>query len=487
MQDFDKAKQLFFAGLRELEQGRAGEAEHCFRGSLALVPNRVSTLVNLSSSLLRQRRCAEAGEVAQQVLAIDREAMDGWLNLGLACQGMGDLKQALECLDRALQIKPDYAEALSDKGVILTEMQRIDEALECHARGLQFNPGNPQALTNMGVTLTAMGRFDEAMHCYDQALAVSPGLPDANWNQALIRLARGDFTDGWRQYEYRWTRSDADPYLHPEIPPLQNLALANGKRVLVWAEQGLGDTLQFSRYLAPLTARGALVTFEVPESLRGLLGRMPHGAQVVARDRAAGRFDWQLPLLSLPRLFATQPTTIPPITPGLSAPADRVAFWGAWFGSTTAKPRIGVAVRGNPRHRNDLARSMPLAKLQALAEIGEVYLIQTELSDADRKFLALHSGIRFLGDRLDDFDETAAILHHMDVVVSVDTSLAHLAGAMGKKLFVLLPWIAEWRWRHAGDTTPWYDSARLLRQPAAGDWDSVMSDLVARLKAPTNC
>ena len=335
----------------------------------------------------------------------------------------------------------------------------------------------------MGVTLTALGRFDDAMHCYDQALAVSPGLPDANWNQALIRLARGDFTDGWRQYEYRWTRSDADPYLHPELPPLQDLALANGQRVLVWAEQGLGDTLQFSRYVPLLTARGASVTFEVPEALRGLLGRADHGAQVVARDRAAGPFDWQLPLLSLARLFGTQPDTIPPVTPGLSAPADRVAYWGTWFGPTTGRPRVGVAVRGNPRHRNDLARSMPLAKLQALAEIAEVYLIQTELSDADRKFLALNAQIRFLGDRLDSFDETAAILHHMDVVVSVDTSLAHLAGAMGKKLFVLLPWIAEWRWRHSGDTTPWYGCARLLRQSAEGDWDSVMSALVTQLKA----
>ena len=483
MQDFEKAKQLFFDGLRHLEQGRAPEAELCFRGSLALVPNRVSTLVNLSSSLLRQRRAAEAGEVAQQVLAIDRQAMDGWLNLGLASQGLGDLKQALECLDRALQIKPDYAEALSDKGVILTEMQRLDEALACHALGLKCNPGNPQALTNMGVTLTALGRLDEAMQCYDQALATSPGLPDANWNQALIRLAREDFTDGWRQYEYRWTRSDADPYLHPEIPPLQDLADARGMRVLVWAEQGLGDTLQFSRYVPMLTARGASVTFEVPESLRGLLGRMEQGAQVVARDRAPGTFDWQLPLLSLVRLFGTQPTTIPPVTPGLSAPADRVAYWGTWFGQATARPRIGVAVRGNPRHRNDLARSMPLAKLRALAEIGEVFLIQKDVSEDDRKFLALNPSIQFLGDRLDDFDETAAIVHHMDVVVSVDTSLAHLAGSMGKNLFVLLPWIAEWRWRLSGDTTPWYPGARLLRQPAAGDWDSVILALVSRLKA----
>ena len=483
MQEFEKAKALFFDGLRELEQGRPLEAERCFRGSLALVPNRVSTLVNLSSSLIRQRRAAEAGEVAQQVLAIDKQAADGWLNLGLASQGLGDLKQALDCMDRALQINPAYAEAFSDKGVILTEMQRLDEALACHAQGLKLNPGNPQALTNMGVTLTALGRHDEAMRCYDEALQVSPGLPDANWNQALIRLAREDFTDGWRQYEYRWTRSDADPYLHPEILPLQDLADARGKRVLVWAEQGLGDTLQFSRYVALLTACGASVTFEVPEALRGLLGRRGHGATVVARDRAPGPFDWQVPLMSLPRLLRTQPTDIPAVTPGLSAPADRVAYWGTWLGQDKSRPRIGIAVQGNPRHRNDLSRSMPLAKVRALAEIGDVFLIQKDVSEGDRKFLALNPGIQFLGDRLDDFDETAAIVHHMDVVVSVDTSLAHLAGTMGKRLYVLLPWIAEWRWRLQGETTPWYPSATLLRQPVESDWDSVVGDLVSRLQA----
>lgn len=482
MQDFEKAKALFFDGLRELEHGRPHEAERCFRGSLALVPDRVSTLVNLSSSLIRQRRAAEAGEVAQRVLAIDKQAADGWLNLGLASQGLGDLKQALECMDRALQINPAYAEALSDKGVILSEMHRLDDALACHAQGIKLNPGNPQALTNMGVTLAAMGRLDDAMRCYDEALQVSPGLPDANWNQALIRLAREDFTDGWRQYEYRWTRSDADPYLHPEIQPLQDLADARGKRVLVWAEQGLGDTLQFSRYVAMLTALGASVTFEVPESLRGLLGRMGHGAAVVARDRAPGPFDWQLPLMSLPRLFGTQPTDVPAATLSLSAPADRIAYWGTWLGQDKPRPRIGIAVQGNPRHRNDLSRSMPLAKMRALAEIGDVFLIQKDVSEGDRKFLALNPGIQFLGDRLDDFDETAAIVHHMDVVVSVDTSLAHLAGTMGKPLFVLLPWIAEWRWRLQGATTPWYPSATLLRQPVASDWDSVVGDLVSRLR-----
>ena len=483
MQDFEKAKALFFDGLRELERGRAREAELCFRGSLALVPDRVSTLVNLSSSLIRQRRAIEAGEVAQRVLSIDPQAADGWLNLGLASQGLGDLKQALDCMARALQINPAYAEALSDKGVILTELQRFDEALACHAQGLELNPGSPQALTNMGVTLTALGRLDEAMRCYDQALLANPGLPDANWNQALIRLAREDFQDGWRQYEYRWSRSDADPYLHPEVPPLQDLADAHGKRVLLWAEQGLGDTLQFSRYVALLTARGASVTFEVPEALRGLLGRMGHGAAVVARDRAPGSFDWQIPLMSLPRLFGTQPTDIPPATPRLAAPAERVAYWGTWFGQDKPRPRIGIAVQGNPRHRNDLSRSMPLAKVSALAEFGDVFLIQKDVSEGDRKFLALNPGIQFLGDRLDDFDETAAIVHHMDVVVSVDTSLAHLAGAMGKRLYVLLPWMAEWRWRLQGDTTPWYPSATLLRQPVASDWDRVVGDLVSRLKA----
>ena len=483
MQDFEKAKALFFDGLRELELGRPQEAERCFRGSLALVPDRVSTMVNLSSSLLRQRRAADAGEVAQRVLAIDRQAADGWLNLGLASQGLGDLNQALDCMDRALQINPAYAEAFSDKGVILTELQRLDEALACHAQGLTLNPGNPQALTNMGVTLSALGRLDDAMRCYDEALLASPGLPDATWNQALIRLAREDFRDGWRQYEYRWSRSDADPYLHPEVQPLQDLAHAPGKRVLLWAEQGLGDTLQFSRYVALLTARGASVTLEVPEALRGLLGRMGHGATVVARNRAPGPFDWQLPLMSLPRLFGTQPTDIPAATPCLSAPADRVAYWGTWFGEANSRPRIGIAVQGNPRHRNDLSRSMPLAKVRALAEIGDVFLIQTDVSEGDRKFLALNPAIQFLGDRLDDFDETAAIVHHMDVVVSVDTSLAHLAGAMGKRLYVLLPWIAEWRWRLQGDTTPWYPSATLLRQPVASDWDSVVVDLVSRLRA----
>ncbi len=478
MSDFETAKTLFFQGLDQFQAGHYPQAEVSFRGALAIIPERVSTLVNLSATLIKLRKIEPARLLLSQALSLDDQAADAWLNMGLVNQASDRPLQALECFDQALRLDPNYLEGWCNKGVVLSDLQRHDEALACHDYCLRLSPDHVQALTNKGVTLTELKRYDQAMACYDQALRAVPAQPEANWNQALIRLAHQDFEAGWKQYEYRWQRVDHDPTLHGDIPTLPTLQASAGRRVLIWAEQGLGDTIQFSRYIPMLTRMGAQVVFEVPMTLKGLLATMPDCGKVIAHDEAAGAVDFQLPLLSLPRLFHTTAASIPASVPYLSARAERVDFWKVKLGLVTGRPKIGVACYGNARHRNDQKRSMALQYLAPLCALGDVFLIQKDFRPEDRDWLAKMPAIRFLGDQIRDFDDTAAIVQNMDVVISVDTSLAHLAGAMGQPLLVLVPWVPEWRWLLEGDQSAWYPTARIVRQPSMGDWDAVMQQVV---------
>ena len=448
---------------------------------------------------------------------------DAWLLRGITLMDLRSHEDALASLDTALRLRPDHAETWSQRGLALTELRRNaealqsfqrvlqlrtgvpgdwlnqgvalndlarpDEAIACFRQALQLDPAYADAWSNQGMSYTRLQRLDEAIRCFDRALALQPGLAQATWNKSLAELQQGDWAPGWRHFEARWQSVLKAAQRHGEIPRLESTAQARGRRVLVWCEQGLGDTLQFFRYVPLLEALCGPVTLETDAALLPLLSRHLQGR---ACAQFEGGADFQIPLMSLPGLFATRTETVPARLPYLQARPDAVAAWGerlvAPARGTPGEaapdlPRMALACSGNPGHGNDLRRSCALREFAPLLGLAQVHLVQKRLAPDDAVFLQQHPEIRYWGDQISDFDDTAAILAHMDLVVSVDTSLVHLAGAMNRPVWVVLPHAADWRWLSGRTDSPWYPGARLFRQFAPGDWTRPINAIARRLQA----
>ncbi|MCA3238661.1 MAG: tetratricopeptide repeat protein [Curvibacter sp.] len=397
---------------------------------------------------------------------------------GLEAQMQGRFEAARAHYEASLARLPDRPSTLTNLSFVLLRLQQHAAAQACARRALAVEPGNAEALLNLGLIEKDQGRPQAAIGYFEQALACQPDYPEARWNLALTQLLCGQFAPGWQGYESRWQLAQAATYRHPDLPAVRDLDQVRGRTVLVWAEQGLGDTLQFARYVPLLMERGARVVFEVQAPLLPVLAERP-GLQVVARSSAVGA-DLQLPLLSLPGLLGTTAETIPPPHAPMLLP-ERAQAWAARLGSREGQLHIGVASSGFAGHDHDHLRSMPLELLAPLLPHGRLFLVQRELRERDRPWLQAHPEVTFLGEELQDFGDTAAVLAHMDVVISVDTSLVHLAGSMGKPLKVLLARDPDWRWLLDRTDSPWYPSARLYRQGASGGWAAVVEDLVTDL------
>jgi len=309
------------------------------------------------------------------------------------------------------------------------------------------------------------------------ALAASPEFAEAQFEAAMARLTLGDFARGWKQYEWRWkTGAFARQRRSFSAPPWLGHAPVAGKTILLHAEQGFGDTIQFIRYAPLLVGQGARVICEVQPELKPLLSQLPD-ITVIAAGEVLPAFDLHCPLLSLPLALGTELANIPADVPYLSAPAERVAHWQRRL--PPDRPRAGFVWSGSATHKNDANRSIALTRFAALLENPPLkcFSLQTELRAADRGALAGLPKLTHLGDDISDFADTAAIVALLDVVITVDTAVAHLAGALGKPVIVLLPHAADFRWMRQRKDTPWYPAARLMRQPAFGDWDSVIASL----------
>jgi hypothetical protein len=331
--------------------------------------------------------------------------------------------------------------------------------------------------------LQCLDRLDEAAASFDRAIAVAPDLPEARWNKALLDLSRGDFASGLPGYEWRWRRGDAEGLRNFTQPQWRGEDL-DGRTILLHAEQGFGDTLQMVRYVPMVAARGGRVILEVPDALLPLLADLKGAAALLGRGSALPDFDLHCPLMSLPLAFGTTLDTIPSDVPYLRAPTGRLNAWRARLDNLPC-PRIGLVWSGKPSHKNDHNRSIPLATFApAVRQTGLTFVsLQREYRDADRTDLARWPNLKRFDHALTDFADTAALIDQLDLVIAVDTAVAHLAGAMGKPLWVLLSHIQDWRWLLGHADSPWYPTARLLRQPQIGDWDSVIAKLTQDLAA----
>jgi tetratricopeptide (TPR) repeat protein len=417
----------------------------------------------------------EALQSIDRSLALRPGDADALLNRGNVLEQLRRYEEALASYDQALALRADFAEAALNRGIALRYLSRHEEALTSYDRALALRPDYADAWNARGASLWDLRRLDAALASYDKALALNRDFASAHFNEGCIRLLTGDFTRGWEQYEWRWRDPKlAFPQRDFAEPRWTGTESLQGKTILLHAEQGMGDTLQFCRYVPLVAARGAAIVLEVQPALQALLAQLPGVIQVIAQGEPRPAFDYQCPLLSLPLAFGTGLASIPAPPAYLFADEQRIRLWRSRLGET-ALPRVGLAWSGSTWHRNDQHRSISLRAFQRLCVPGIDFVsLQKEVRPADQPLLDALPEVRTFSTELTDFTETAALLACLDLIICVDTAVLHLAGALGRPAWLLLPFTPDWRWLLDRDDSPWYPTVRLFRQPKAGDWDSVL-------------
>lgn len=474
----------FFAnrGLAHQALGQHAQAVADFDAALRLQPDLLQAHANRGASCLALGQAQAALHSWSQASALAPNDAALWRHRGRALKALGRLEEALACHDRALTLQPDFAEAHNSRGIVLKALGRLDDAWAAYQQALALQPTLVDAYTNLGVLHTERGALDQALAAYDQALALRPDDVDAAWNKANFLLLTGQLAQGWALYEQRWRRGLAAPQVRPAASPRwQGTQALQGKTLLVMAEQGLGDTIQFCRFVPEVAALGARVILERPAALAGLLEALPGVAQAIDPTEPRPASDFHCPLMSLPLALGTTWQTLPAPSAYLQARADKRAHWAAVLGHAT-RPRVGLVWRGNPRHGQDLQRSLPLPTLlSALPDHCDYVSLQKDVPAQEQTWLAQDARVRDLGPQLQDFTDTAALCALMDVVISVDTSVAHLAGALGCPTWVLLPHVPDWRWLLARSDSPWYPRMRLFRQGPERHWTPVLQAVAEHL------
>jgi tetratricopeptide (TPR) repeat protein len=496
------------------EVARHGDAVGAYERALALDPKRAEAHYNRGVSLDALGNYAEALASYDRAVALQPKLAEAHHNRGVTLSRLGRHEEALGAFDAALKARPQYPAAYNHRGAALTALGRLEESLAAYERALALAPNYAPAHNHRAIALLDLDRPAEALAAADQALALAPSLADAwynrgnalrelgrhadaaesferaialepahasaHWNLADSRLILGDFARGWEQFEWRW-HLPARAQRELGKPQWTGAEPIGGRTVLLHAELGLGDTLQFCRFATEVARRGARVVLEAQAPLLPLLRTLEGVDQLVARGDPLPAFDMHCPLMSVPRALRTSVETIPRHVPYLASDPARVAAWRERLGPARA-PRVGLVWSGSQGLRND-KRSATLAAVLPLVRPGiEWVSLQKEVTAADAALLAAHPEIRDVSGELADFGETAALVELLDLVVTIDTSVAHVPGALGKPVWILLPHVPhDWRWLLEREDSVWYPTARLFRQPARGDWGSVVERVGAEL------
>lgn len=425
----------------------------------------------------------EALDVLGQAIQVDPTDLRALHARGNVLFGMRRYQAAVADYESVLAVQPDVVEALSNCGAACERLGERHKAIALIERALQLRPEDASAAHNLNACLLELLECRKALESSDKALAFHPQDANLHWDKAVAHLLLGELLQGWVEYEWRWEATTLGPRSpRPAVacPQWTGGESLQGKTILVTVEQGLGDTLQMVRYVPLLVGEGASVLLRVPRVLEPLLRDWAPGCQVVRDDGPLPSTDFHCPLLSLPLAFSTQVDTIPRDVPYLRSDARLREEWLRKLGAAGPR-RVGLVWSGNAAHRNDANRSMPLRQLLAgLPRNCQLVSLQRELREGDERVLA-EFGVLHFGDQLQTFADTAALVDAMDLVISVDTSVAHLAGALAKPLWLLIPYVPDWRWMLGRDDSPWYPTARLFRQDDRRRWDDVISGVAAEL------
>jgi tetratricopeptide (TPR) repeat protein len=510
---------LYILGMVGFKGGRFEMAERMIGRALAVNPQHAYYHFNLSNVLRALNRNEESLASLERALELKPDMVDGLYNLGNLRMSEKKYEEAIALYKRALSIKPDYVDALSNLGGAYRQSMRLTEAVEVFQKALAMAPENPDLHCNLGDALHAQGKVAEAVKFYHQTLALNPkhfkacnclcnanfdlgnlaesvswcertlalkpDFGDALMNQCLLQLLLGDYPNGWRNYEVRW--KVYPPRVFTE--PLWLGAPLNGAGIVLYGEQGLGDSLQFLRYAPMVAAAGGRVILDLPGNLRRVAASVPGISALVATGETLPPFEYRCPLMSLPLALGTTVESIPAQVPYLFAPQEAVQTAAAlnWPASGL---RVGVAWTGNASHPKNYARSVPLELLTTLFDLDDIHFFSLQIGAPEAELVALKTRAVDLEPFTRDMADTAAQMMRMDLIISIDTSMAHLAGALGRPLWVMLNKVPDWRWLLEREDSPWYPTARLLRQPRQGDWTAVIArvrkdlvELAARKKS----
>ncbi len=475
---------LHLLGVVAHQRGQHEQAAVLFVEAIKVNPGVAHYHHNLGEALFAIGRADQAVTAYRTACALDPANGEAYNNFGIALQALGRLPEAISAFEQARRVTPRSVEAHFNLAAALHDSGRLEEAIEGYRQALALAPDDPEIHSNLGVALQGLNRAPEALAAFEQAIALRPDFAEAHANRGMALLLTGRFEEGWREYAWRFSAAQrwdprrlAQPQWRGEAFP--------GRTLLVHTEQGIGDVIQFVRCLPAVRAKGGRVLLACEPVLRPLLADIPGVDELV--DAPAGRpagveFDLHIALLDVPGALGTTLATIPAQVPYLTADPGRCEAWRGRLPVDTYT--VGLCWAGHPRHGNDRNRSMALAMFAPLADIVGVRFYSLQKGPAAQQIST--SPARLLLDdytnELNDFADTAALLSELDLILSVDTAVAHLAGALAKPVWTLLPYAPDWRWLLEREDSPWYPTMRLFRQPQIGDWQSVMDRVAGELR-----
>jgi hypothetical protein len=473
-------------GLALQALGRLDAAIASYDRAIALRHDYAEAWYNRGNALRNKQLLEAAMTSYDKAIAIKPGFAEAYANRGILLFELNQFDEALASYDRAIAIKPDYTSVYTNRGAALQELKRYDEALASYDKSIAIKPDYAEAHYNRGKLLQELKQPDAAISSYDKAVAIRPDYAEAHYNKSLALLLKGNFRDGLPLYEWRWKTRQIAPFQRQfrQKAWLGDLPI-DGKTILLHGETGLGDTIQFCRYARTVTSMGAKVILEVQPTLLRLLQGLEGVSAVVSRGSRLPAFDLHCPLMSLPLACHTDLKTIPTVTRYITTPNDKVADWQHRLGKKTGELRIGVVWSGSSWPKHSSERSIPLSELVTrLPENIEYVSLQQEIRADDKATLESTQQIRHYGEELKDFSDTAALCELMDLIISIDTGVAHLSAALGRQTWIMLPFLPDWRWLLDRNESPWYPTATLFRQSSPDSWGSTIDEVVRLLRSP---
>jgi len=463
--------------LQEMDQ--LEEALAAYDRALALQPQ-ANSHYSRANTLRRLHRLGEALAAYDQALALNPRYAEAYNNRGTLLQEMKEPEKAMASFNQALVCKPLNPEARNNRGNLFKELHHPAEALLDYDQAVEWNPGYAEAHNNRGTVLQDLKRTGEALAAYDRALTLSPGHAAAHWNKSQLLLLLGDYAQGWPLYEWRWKAVLKDRVRSFSQPLWLGQEPLEGKTLLIHSEQGYGDDIQMVRYAALAQKAGARVVLEVPRRLLSLFGTLPGSPALVEKGGSLPLFDLHCPMMSLPLAFQARVENLPAAAPYLFVDPAKREIWRERLGPKS-RPRVGLVWSGRAENKNDFHRSLPLEKLRPLLDLPlEFHSLQKEYRNGDEALLAGLS-LRDHQAQQADFSDTASLMAEMDLILSVDTATAHLAGALGLKVWILLSFVPDYRWMLERADSPWYPTATLFRQTEWGEWGTVLEEVKAKM------
>jgi tetratricopeptide (TPR) repeat protein len=456
------------------------EAITCYKRAISIQPGYAEAYNNLGNVLREQEKLDAALACYVSALTLKHDYLDAAIQCSDTLRELGRLEEAAQLFEQVINVVPENAEVQRNFGDALRKLGKLAAAEEHCKRAIALAPTDADAHLNLGNALYDAGKVGEAIRCYKQAIALRPEHAISKMNLAIAQLKSGDLLSGWKNYEWRWNQKLARGQKREFVQPLWRGEPIQGRRILLYGEQGLGDCIQFLRYVPMVHAAGGKIVLEIPCRLKRLVAQLPGIEESVAFGDLLPSFDWQCPLVSLPLVFGTDLDSIPGTAPYLKVPSDACQKAQSYPWPSGAL-RVGLAWAGNPRNQNDKFRSMPFACFQTLSSIQGLSFFSLQLGEALEQLTQSGAPVTDLAPLTADMADTAAFIANLDLVITVDTSIAHLAGALAKPVWILLASNADWRWMAEREDSPWYPTARLFRQSALGDWNGVMDRVVSCL------